>query len=99
MQGNAGQASDLNLHVANVPPLGYKVVWAGSEDKGAAKTSDMHEESNAFTLGNESLRVAIDKSTGCIKSISDKHSGFETLAKGGCGNQLQFCLLYTSRCV
>jgi alpha-mannosidase len=88
--GNSGQASDVNLHAANVPPLGYKVVWAGSEDKGAAKTSDMHEESNAFTLGNESLRVAIDKSTGCITAISDKHSGFETLAKGACGNQLQF---------
>jgi alpha-mannosidase len=88
--GNAGKASDANLHVANVPPLGYKVVWSGSEDKGAAKASDLHEEAGAFTLGNQSLRVTVDKSTGCITAISDKRSSFETLAKGGCGNQLQF---------
>jgi alpha-mannosidase len=90
VQGNAGQASDVNLHVANVPPLGYKVVWTNSEDKGSPKASDLHEEAGAFTLSNQSLGVTIDKSRGCITAISEKRSGFETVAKGGCGNQLQF---------
>jgi alpha-mannosidase len=90
VQDKTGQASDVNLHVSNVPPLGYKVVWTGSENKGAAKASDLHEEANALTLSNQSLRVTVDKSTGCIAALSDKRSGFETLAKGGCGNQLQF---------
>jgi alpha-mannosidase len=90
VQDKTGQASDVNLHVSNVPPLGYKVVWTGSENKGAAKGSDLHEEANALTLSNQSLRVTVDKSTGCIAGLSDKRSGFETLAKGGCGNQLQF---------
>jgi alpha-mannosidase len=90
LQDNARQASDVNLHVANVPPLGYKVVWTGAEDKAVAKASDLQEEAGTLTLGNQSLGVTINKSTGCITAISDKHSGFETLAKGACGNQLQF---------
>ena len=32
----------------------------------------------------------MNKETGCITSISEVRSGFETLAKGACGNQLQF---------
>ena len=31
----------------------------------------------------------MDKQTGCITSLYDKHTKFETLAPGACGNQLQ----------
>ncbi len=34
--------------------------------------------------------MTVDGATGCITGISDLRSGFETLAKGACGNQLQF---------
>jgi len=32
----------------------------------------------------------VDKATGCITSLYQKKTGFETLASGACGNQLQF---------
>ena len=35
------------------------------------------------------LRVTVDKTTGCITSLFDKKSKFETLAAGACGNELQ----------
>ena len=41
-------------------------------------------------LENSILRVSVDKQSGCITSLFDKKTNFETLASGGCGNQLQF---------
>ena len=41
------------------------------------------------TLENAALRVVVDPQTGCITSLYDKKAGFETLAKGACGNELQ----------
>ena len=35
------------------------------------------------------MKVVVDANTGCITSLFDKRSKFETLAKGACGNQLQ----------
>ena len=40
-------------------------------------------------LESDALRVVIDKQTGCVTSLYDKHSKFETLAEGACGNELQ----------
>ena len=84
--------SDVRLHVLHVPALGYKVVWVGGksgkeppENEVAAK-----ESGNAITLENGTLRVSVDKQTGCITSLFQKKSNFETLASGACGNQLQF---------
>ena len=45
---------------------------------------------SSITLENEILRLAVDKQSGCITSLFDKKSNFETLASGACGNQLQF---------
>jgi alpha-mannosidase len=85
--------ANVTLHVLRVPAMGYKVVWLGG-----AKRSGEKEESGAvakdsgssITLENAILRVVVDKQTGCITSLFDKKSNFETLASGGCGNQLQF---------
>jgi alpha-mannosidase len=84
--------SDVKLHVLKVPALGYKVVWLGgksgkepAENEVAAKDSG-----SAITLENSALRVTVDKQSGCISSLFDKKSNFETLAPGACGNQLQF---------
>ena len=43
---------------------------------------------HGFTMENANLRVVIDPNTGCITSLYDKRSGFETLAAGACGNAL-----------
>jgi alpha-mannosidase len=85
--------SDVRLHVLHVPALGYKVVWLGAGNKAAqTKESDVEakESGDSISLESKTLRVVVNKQTGCITSISDLRSGFETLAKGACGNQLQF---------
>jgi len=79
--------NEVHTHVDDVPALGYKVVSIGP--KTAGDTAKATETANGFTLENKSLRVTIDKQTGCITSLYDKQASYETLAQGGCGNQLQ----------
>ncbi len=85
-------ASDVRLHVMKVPALGYKVVWIGG--KAAAQKSesdaDAKDSGSAITLEDATLRLTVDKGTGCITSLYQKKTAFETLASGACGNQLQF---------
>jgi alpha-mannosidase len=86
-------ASDVKLHVLRVPALGYKVVWLGGSKGGkqpAENEVTAKDTGSAITLENGTLRVSVDKQSGCINSLFDKKSNFETLAPGGCGNQLQF---------
>jgi alpha-mannosidase len=85
--------SEVRLHVMKVPALGYKVVWIGEgarAPKGGESDAEGKESGNAITLENNTLRVSVDKQSGCITSLFDKKSNFETLASGACGNQLQF---------
>ena len=85
--------SNMRLHVLHVPAFGYKVVWVGAGNhvkQGEESTAEAKDSGDSITLENGSLRLTVDKQSGCITSISDKSSGFETLAKGACGNQLQF---------
>jgi alpha-mannosidase len=84
--------SEVRLHVLHVPALGYKVVWVGGKaaKEPAENEVKANESGNAITLENGNLRVSIDKQTGCITSLFQKKTNFETLASGGCGNQLQF---------
>jgi alpha-mannosidase len=84
--------ADLKIQVAKVPALGYKVVWVqpgDGGDKGLVKTIGADETEASITLENEALRLTVDKQTGCITSLFDKKSSFETIAHGGCGNELQ----------
>ena len=84
--------ADVKLHVQHVPALGYKVVWVGG--KGVAERDEhpvsAKESGDSITLENETLRVTVNKQTGCITSLLEKKSNFEALASGACGNQLQF---------
>ena len=85
--------SDVKLHVLNVPALGYKVVWVGSGNHATVagdRPVEGKESGNSITLENDILRMSVDKHSGCVTSIFDKRSTFETVASGGCGNQLQF---------
>jgi alpha-mannosidase len=85
--------ADVKLHVLNVPALGYKVVWVGA-GKGtpepAEKEVTAKDAGGSISLENAKLRVVVSKQNGCITSVFDKKTNFETLASGACGNQLQF---------
>jgi alpha-mannosidase len=85
--------SDVKLHVLNVPALGYKVVWIGAgkpSPEPAEKAVTAKDAGDSISLENAKLRVVISKQNGCITSLFNKKTSFETLANGACGNQLQF---------
>nr|WP_252263570.1 glycoside hydrolase family 38 C-terminal domain-containing protein [Paracidobacterium acidisoli] len=75
----------LLVDAKDVPSLGYEVVHAVPEKR--PFTSDLHV--SGTTLENALLRVTVDPKTGCITSLYDRKAGFETLAAGACGNELQ----------
>ena len=51
---------------------------------------DMKPNNHSLWLDNNMLHVKVDEDSGCITSIVNKKSGAESIAPGGCGNQLQF---------
>jgi alpha-mannosidase len=75
----------LLVEAKDVPSLGYEVLHVTP----GTKPFDSDLKASGFTMENASLRVVVDPSNGCITSLFDKKANFETLAKGGCGNQLQ----------
>lgn len=84
-----GNKFKLLVRATDIPALGYQVLHAhAGAGKGAASKSETLEASST-KLENASLRVTIDPSTGCITSLYDKKASFESIAKDGCGNQLQ----------
>jgi alpha-mannosidase len=74
------------VRVKKLPSLGYQVlhVMPGSNKV----QTDLRV--SGLTMENAALRVKVDKKTGCITSIFDKRSNFESLAAGACGNDLEF---------
>jgi alpha-mannosidase len=78
----------LTFHVTGVPALGYKVVRVVSSKRGGAVAgAAASDQGGTLQLSDHDLRVTVDKKTGCITSIN--LAGYESLAKGGCGNELQ----------
>jgi len=75
----------LLVDVKNAPSLGYEVLHVVPGVRSFA--SDLRV--SGLTLENAALRVTVDKTTGCITSLFDKKTGFESLATGSCGNELQ----------
>jgi alpha-mannosidase len=75
----------LLVEAKNVPSMGYTILHVVPGVKPAA--SDLKVD--GLTMENANLRVAVDAKTGCITSLFDKRSNFESLASGACGNQLQ----------
>jgi alpha-mannosidase len=74
----------LLVEVRDVPSLGYEVLHVTPAHD--APQSDL--KANGLTLENSALRVTVDSQTGCITSLYDKKSSFESIAAGGCGNEL-----------
>jgi alpha-mannosidase len=85
--------ADLTFHVSEVPALGYKVVRVVAEKRGIGRSVDVGGPTNTYTLVGNGIRVDVDKKTGCITSLKlaglTGQEGFETLAAGACGNELQ----------
>jgi alpha-mannosidase len=73
------------LRADDVPSLGYRVLQA----RAGADGSSTDLRADGTTLENAALRVVIDPSTGCITHLIDKKSSFDSIAAGGCGNELQ----------
>ena len=75
---------ELLLEARNVPSMGYEILHVVPETREVP--TDL--KTDGLTLENDFLRVTVDAQTGCIKSLYDKKSSFESIASGGCGNQL-----------
>lgn len=75
---------ELIFIARDVPPLGYAtyIVRAGKPAPGAGRLT-----ASPWALGNGTFTIAVDSSTGWIKSITDLRKGREVLA--GPGNELQ----------
>jgi alpha-mannosidase len=84
-------AAEVRVHVDDVPALGYKVLHLTQEQisHATAPETQAHDSADSATLENRAVRVVVDKKTGCFTSLYDKKDGFETLAPGSCGNELQ----------
>lgn len=75
----------LLVEVNDAPSLGYEVLHVVPGRRRFA--SDLKVE--GLTLENTRLKLTVDPRNGCVTSLINKKDGFETLAKGACGNQLQ----------
>ena len=80
----------LLVKVDDIPSLGYEVLHVrSSEGLRSASRDKSQVTASGLTLENSLLRVTVDPKTGCLTSIYDKAAKFESIASGGCGNQLQ----------
>ena len=77
--------AQILLHPESIPSLGYEVFHVVEGER--SFPSDL--KSSGTTLENATLKVVIDPHTGCITSLFNKRSNFETLAPNSCGNELQ----------
>ncbi|HEX4022556.1 MAG TPA: glycoside hydrolase family 38 C-terminal domain-containing protein [Acidobacteriaceae bacterium] len=82
---NTNHTYHLLIQAQDVPSIGYVVLHVVPGTRPFA--SDLHV--SGTTLENSLLRVVVDPKTGCITSLYDRQSHFESLAAGACGNMLQ----------
>jgi alpha-mannosidase len=75
----------LLVSVKGVPAMGHTVLHVVPGVKPVVTDLKV----SGLTMENANLRVTVDPKTGCITSLFDKRSNFESLASGACGNQLQ----------
>jgi alpha-mannosidase len=78
-------AYHLLIEARNIPSMGYEVLHVSPGEQHFVTDLAVH----GLTIENGFLRVVVDPKTGCITSLYDKQGKFETLAPGGCGNQLE----------
>ncbi len=81
----------LLVDVKNMPSMGYTIlhVVPGAKPMGSdlkvtdSKRSDQDQERQRIIVENANLRLTVSAKTGCITSLFDKRSSFESLASGG----------------
>jgi alpha-mannosidase len=74
----------LLIKANDIPALGYEVLRIIP----GKRAFERDLKASGTTLENSSLKVTVDPKTGCITSLYDKKSQFETLAQNSCGNEL-----------
>jgi alpha-mannosidase len=79
----------VEFPVAKTDSMGYQVFHVGGTATPVSITHGYYLKATSSSLENDSLRVTVDPTTGCITSLFNKKSNFETLAPNSCGNQLQ----------
>jgi alpha-mannosidase len=85
----ATNSYQLLIEAKDIPSLGYEVLHVVPGGKNAA--TDLSAEdatAHGLAIENALLRVTVDPKTGCITSLFDKVSKFESIASAGCGNEL-----------
>lgn len=87
----SGPTQHLSFLAKDVPALGYKVFYVRPARSGqkASVPASVQMDPNAGTLENEFVKLTVDKTNGCITHFVEKKTGFDAIAAGGCGNQLQ----------
>ncbi len=90
IEKNAAGVIKIRIPNISVPALGYRLIYLVP----AAKTNDplvtlSNSSTGEFVLENDKLSVSIDRNSGCITSIIEEKTKFETLAPNSCGNQLE----------
>jgi len=83
---------DVEVAILDVPPMGYKVLevtpFTAANQLRAGLGAPAEQTPDSITLRGSSLRLTIDKRSGCISGLQE--SGVAALAPNACGNQLQF---------
>jgi alpha-mannosidase len=74
----------LLTEAKRVPSLGYQVIHVVAG--GSVVPTDL--KVSGLTLENAVLRITVDPKNGCITSLYNKRSKFESIAANGCGNEL-----------
>jgi alpha-mannosidase len=75
----------LLVEADRVPAVGFAVLHVAAGT--SRPQTDLRVE--GVTLENALLRVVIDPKSGCITHLVDRRTSFDSIADGGCGNQLQ----------
>lgn len=80
----ATNAYRLMVRATDVPSLGYTVLHVAP----GTQTVPSDLRASGTTIENSILKLTIDSATGCITSLYNKETQFETLEKNSCGNEL-----------
>jgi alpha-mannosidase len=92
LSGETQNVVNIAFNAAQIPPFGYKVFQLAVNAKTPIPLvpTSSGPPTTTVTIHNDQIRVVVDKRTGCITSLFETRTGFESLAPGTCGNQLQF---------
>ncbi len=87
-KSQSSAAMRVNFVAEDVPSLGYKVFYVVPSN---ARRETVKETrfSAPIQFENEYLSVTVNPANGCITHLVSRKSGFDAIASGGCGNQLQ----------